>query len=228
MIPKIKEKEKAISLRRRGLSYSEILKRVPVAKSTLSLWFRSVKLSKTQKRVLTERILLAGKRGGAARKQKRILETEKIYKESRKDLEDILKNNLWLAGILLYWAEGSKQKEGHVSERVSFGNSDPRMIRLFLKWVREIAMIPEKDIFFEMYIHKTGDSEKALKWWTKVLSCRKNRIRVYFKRHNIKTKRDRNNDEYYGLMRVSVKKSSKLNRNISAWIDHLCQHWGIV
>ena len=43
---KVSEKKKAIELRKQGLSYSEIRKIVTVAKSTLSLWLRSVGLAK--------------------------------------------------------------------------------------------------------------------------------------------------------------------------------------
>jgi hypothetical protein len=49
MIPKFTEKEKAIKLRKSGATYSEVLREVPVSKSTLSLWLRDVGLSKTQK-----------------------------------------------------------------------------------------------------------------------------------------------------------------------------------
>ena len=49
MITKIKEKEKAIKFRKEGFFYSEILKKVPIAKSTLSLWLRSVGLTERQK-----------------------------------------------------------------------------------------------------------------------------------------------------------------------------------
>ena len=52
MLAKIEEKQKAIALRKRGYSYSEILAEVPVAKSTLSLWLRSVGLAKKQKQLL--------------------------------------------------------------------------------------------------------------------------------------------------------------------------------
>jgi len=48
--------KKAIELRKKGLSYSEILKCVPVAKSTLSLWLRSVGLSKKQRQRLTDKL----------------------------------------------------------------------------------------------------------------------------------------------------------------------------
>lgn len=55
MIQKIEEKKKAIELRKQGLSYREILEQIPVAKSSLSLWLRSVGLSKKQKQRLTEK-----------------------------------------------------------------------------------------------------------------------------------------------------------------------------
>ena len=45
---KVRSKEKAIKLRRRGYSYREIMREIPVAKSTLSEWLRSVGLSKHQ------------------------------------------------------------------------------------------------------------------------------------------------------------------------------------
>lgn len=41
MISKIEEKQRAIELRRDGLSYNEILKLIPVAKSTLSVWLKN-------------------------------------------------------------------------------------------------------------------------------------------------------------------------------------------
>lgn len=50
-------KEKAVSLRKQGKTYAEILKEIPVAKSTLSEWFRDVKLSKPQVQRLTLRKL---------------------------------------------------------------------------------------------------------------------------------------------------------------------------
>jgi transposase len=80
MAVKVKEKEIAIELRRQGYSYSEILKRVPVAKSTLSLWLRSVGLAKQQKQRLTEKRLAALKRGWEACRKKRILIMSKIKK----------------------------------------------------------------------------------------------------------------------------------------------------
>jgi len=57
------QKELAISLRQGGRSYSEILQKVSVAKSTLSLWLREVGLSKKQHQRLTQKRLKAAQRG---------------------------------------------------------------------------------------------------------------------------------------------------------------------
>src|SRR5207249_316451 len=61
------ERERAIELRRHGLSYREIRAQVPVAKSTLSLWLRQVGLAKAQRQRLTERRLAAAHRGSQKR-----------------------------------------------------------------------------------------------------------------------------------------------------------------
>lgn len=222
-------KEKAINLRRRGLSYSDILQQIPVAKSTLSLWLRAVNLSKKQKQKLTEKKLIAARRGAAQRKNQRLILTQKIKKLAEEEMPELNKSHFWLAGIMLYWAEGTKQKEYNVSQQTQFSNSDYKMIKLFIKWLKEIIKIPEKDIAFEIYIHKTTNLKDALSWWAKIIPCNRKKIRVYFKKHKIKDTNRRNiNKNYHGLLRIKIKKSSALNRKISAWINAVCNYWGIV
>ena len=48
-------KERAIELRKQGLSYNEILLQIDVAKSSLSLWLRDIKLTKEQKNRLKKK-----------------------------------------------------------------------------------------------------------------------------------------------------------------------------
>ena len=49
---KFKEKIRAIQLRKQGKSYSEILKKISVSRSTISLWLRNIKLTRKQKNIL--------------------------------------------------------------------------------------------------------------------------------------------------------------------------------
>ena len=78
MIIKIKEKETAINLRKQGRTYSDILRAVPVAKSTLALWLKEAKLSIPEKQKFTEAKRLASLRGGQAKKKQRIERQNKI------------------------------------------------------------------------------------------------------------------------------------------------------
>ncbi len=225
---KFNQKEKAILLRREGLTYSEILKQIPVAKSTLSSWLHSAVLSKKQYQRLTEKKLNAIKKGGEARHRQRLYLLEQIRTETEKDIKKLNVKDLWLAGIMLYWAEGTKEKAHTIGAGIAFNNSDPRMIRLFIKWLKEIIQIPDDMLKFEIYLHTTASPEKSLRFWGKILNCNENKIRVYFKKHSVKrTNRKNIGDSYNGLMRVSVRKSSRLNRRISAWVSHICDYWHI-
>lgn len=228
MISKYKEKELAINLRKKGFSYSEILKKVSVAKSTLSLWLRSVGLSKRQKQRLTKKKLDAMRRGWKACHKKRLDITKIIKSKARSDIDKILKRELWLMGTMLYWAEGAKQKKWSSGVGLKFSNSDPMMISFFLKWLKEICLVSPKDIIYELYIHETANWKNAVRYWSKNISISPQNIRVYFKHNKIQTKRKNTGNDYYGLIRVCVNKSTNLNRKITGWIEGVCQHCRVV
>lgn len=225
MITKSEERKKAIKLRKKGHTYSEILREIPVAKSTLSLWLGQVGLSKKQKQNITKKKLDAAKRGAMAMKQLRIERVAKIRKETKKDIESISKRDLWLMGIMLYWAEGAKEKEGiRHGIGIDFGNSDPKMINLFLIWLNKIADVSYDDIYFTIYIHENSKNRLSFvrKYWAEHTKLPINKFQsVYFKKHNIKTVRKNIGDNYFGLLRVRVSKSSDLNRRIMGWVTRI-------
>lgn len=222
MLTHIPKKEKAIALRKEGRTYSEILKEVFVAKSTLSEWFRDVGLSKKQFQRLTARKLEAAKRGGLAKHRQRVLRMQKIHNAALKDIKSISKRELWLIGIVLYWAEGTKEKEFHPGSSISFNNSDPRMIKVFIKWLLESCSISEGRIGCEIYIHQNSKNsvDEARKYWAMVSGFPIEKFnKVYFKTNKIKTNRKNTGGLYYGLLRVKVSASSSLLRQIAGWTE---------
>ena len=224
--------EKAIKLRKKGLSYSEILKSIPVAKSTLALWLHSVGLSKKQKQRLTDKKLASALRGAARKKEIRIQKTQSIFQEAAKDIKNISKKELFLIGVALYWAEGSKEKEYRPGSGIQFSNSDANMIKLFLKWIFEICKIPKEKIYFEIYIHETKKSDVKIvrDYWSRITEFPVEFLnRVYFKKNKINTKRKNIGDSYFGVLRIKINASSKLNRKIAGWIQAINRYyWGIV
>lgn len=221
----------AVSLRRGGLSYSQILQQVPVAKSTLSIWLRSVGLSQRQQQRLTRRKVEAGKRGAKKRNTQRLERTYKIYSDARKDIKEISKRELWLMGIMLYWAEGAKSKPHNVSQGVIFSNSDPYMVKLFLRWLQESVAISDERIAFEIYVHEKRKDEIGTfcAYWASCTGFLPTRFsKIYLKKDKIGTNRKNVNENYRGLLRIRVLRSTDLNRKISAWVKGICIQCGVV
>lgn len=224
-------REKAIALRKRGFSYSEILAQVPVAKSTLSLWLRSVGLSVPQKQNITEKRIQAQKRGAATQRRKRILKQSSIVHDAQAEIGSISNRELWLIGTALYWAEGSKEKEIQPGSRASFSNSDSRMISLFLRWLKECAQISDQDVYADLYTHESHRDtvEETIAVWSNLLKKPHSFFRhTYFKKNKIHTKRKNTGALYIGLLRVNIRASSTLNRRITGWIKGIVENCGIV
>ncbi len=113
-------KSEAIKLRKKGKSYSQILSVVPVSHSSLSIWLRDIKLSELQKANLEKRQVQGSLKGALIRKNDRILRSKKIKESASGDIDKLSKRELWLIGVALYWAEGSKEKDGYDSIQVGF------------------------------------------------------------------------------------------------------------
>lgn len=213
-------KNKAVTLRREGKTYNEILAKVPVAKSTLSLWLRNVGLSKLQQQRITKKRIEAQKKGGLARKRERINREKNIIKHAEAIIGSITMRELLLIGTALYWAEGAKSKPHNTSVGLDFGNSDPNMILIHILWLRQILEVNDNDIHLSLYIHKNHEHrlEEIKDFWTKLCGFNRKKISyVYFKKHNPKTARKNLKDDYKGLLRIRVRKSTDLNRKVQGW-----------
>ncbi|MDO8490317.1 MAG: hypothetical protein Q7S47_02775 [bacterium] len=224
-LSKLVEKEKAIDLRRQGYSYDEILKIVPVSISSLSLWLRKIKLSEKQKSRLREKIVECHKKAWVICRQNRISRTERVKEIARNEVGDLSQRDLWLIGIALYWAEGAKQKEYNTGEQVSFSNSDPDMVSLFLSWVYRCLQLGRDDIVCSLYIHENAKNrvEKVKEFWAGHLNIQNDAISTYFKKHTVNPYRKNQGEKYMGLIRIRVRKSAWINRRISGWIEGISQ-----
>lgn len=224
-------KIKAQNLRRDGMTYSEILKVIPVAKSTISLWLREVGMSKKQKQNITQKRIDAQRKGADAQRNKRIKRQSFLIDRAKNEIGKISKRELWLIGTALYWAEGGKEKEYKAGTGTSLSNSDPKMLKLFIAWLKECANVPSRDISADLYIHESHRENVPviLKKWSKILEQPLTFFKhVYFKRNKINTKRRNTGDLYIGLLRVNIRSSSDLNRTIQGWVKGVCSNCGIV
>lgn len=216
------EREQAIKLRKNGFSYSEILKHIPVAKSTLSLWLHSVGLSKHQKQRLTIKKLEAAQKGALRKKELRIARAKLIRREAAEEIKALSDRELFLIGAALYWAEGSKEKEYAPGSGVRFSNSDPMLIKIFLLWLLKTCKISRDRIKFEIYLHENRKDfvGKSRKHWAQVTGfSEQDFTHIYFKKGKKKTNRKNTGKTYFGQLLVRVRESSTLNRRIAGWME---------
>ena len=222
-------KENAIELRKEGKTYSEIMAVIPVAKSTISLWLQDVGLAKKQVQRITEKRIEAQKKGAAARRTQRKNIQADIYEKCLSDITSLSKREIFLMGIVAYWAEGDKEKEWAPGRVMGFSNTDPRLIRLFLKWLTLIGDIKSERIHFSITLHETARHkvEEVKRFWSEETGFHLNQFeRVYYKRSKIKTFRNNIGNLYNGVLRVKVRASSSLVRQMEGWARAI--NWGIV
>jgi hypothetical protein len=228
MLHSIQLRNKTINLRKSGLSYTEIHKLTRVPKSTLSDWLKSYKLTQQQNLRFRKLNLKNLKLASLSHQKHRLKKTDKIISQAQKQIGNLSNTDLWNIGIILYWAEGSKQKEHAPSKGVIFSNSDPLMIKLFLRWLKESVKIKKEQIVFEIYIHTTYQKTlpELSSYWSKITGFPIEKFqKVYFKKNKVHSYRKNKGPNYNGVLRISVKKSTDLNRQITGWIQGICKQF---
>ncbi len=211
----VDKKKEAILLRSQGFTYSEIVSRLQVSKASLSLWIKDVILPDSYFRKIEHKKFIAHHKAKISNRTRRLLRSSEVIKQARLEVDEINYQELLYIGVMLYWAEGSKQKAHNVSEGVTFGNTDVEMMKIFLIWLKEVCSVDLVDsCTYELFIHESADYLRARMVWAQELGISGSYIRVRFKRHRLDTNRRININTYKGLVRVHVKKSTDLNRRI--------------
>lgn len=162
---KVKEKELALDLRRRGSSYSQIKKLVGVSKSTLSSWLREYPLSERRVRELRDWNETRIEHYRETRKRKREAELDQIASEERRILLPLSKRDLYVAGLFLYWGEGGKTK----AFELTLSNTDPAVLRVFIQWLNEVFGVPKEMLHVKLQLYKDMSISAENKYWSKEL-----------------------------------------------------------
>ncbi|CAN5699293.1 hypothetical protein BH11PAT2_BH11PAT2_05260 [soil metagenome] len=218
-------KSKAIQLRKQGLTYTEIAVQVPVSRATLSLWLRDVPVPDSYAPKIQALKMKAVKAGWEARRNDRLARIESIKLAAKSEVKVYSLDPLWLVGLTLYWAEGSKEKSWSKGVLVTFTNMDEKTISLFKKWCIQFLHTTEDDFAYSLYLHESRESDalQFVEWWGELLSVPTISIPVYYKRTKITHVRHNDADGYRGVFRLQVKRSVDKNRKIAAWIEYLAE-----
>lgn len=199
---KVQEKANAISLRKQGHTYKEIMAIIPnIAKGTLSRWCNSIQLTPEQFRLIEKRMQVGRDRARfqAIITNRKIRENrEQIIKKFAEEEFAKYKNDPFFNfGLALYWAEGAK-----TSRRFQFMNSDPNIIKIIIKWIADYLKIPKEQLKFRLYIHKIYSHENHENFWEQTTGIKKDKfLKTIYKPTPHKIKKNVN---YRGCLRIDL------------------------
>lgn len=205
---------RARELRSEGKTYDQIQVELGCSKSSISLWVRD--LPKPARRSREDASTIA-RRGWEATLRRREVERQRTKRDAAAELAAMTDRELFAVGVALYWAEGSKSKPHRQQERVTFINSDPNVIKVFLAWLR-LLNVPRAHLRFHVHIHESADVSEAERFWIDQVGHDPDAFgKTTLKRHNPTTNRKNTGEHYRGCLVVRVNKSAELYRRIEGW-----------
>jgi len=224
------DKNKALKFRLQGRSYNEITKLLGVPKSTLSGWFTGLELPDSAKERLNKRVYEKSVKAIIKRNklQTHLAEqrARKIREVSRKKIEKLSDRDLFIVGIVLYWAEGYKRpiiKNNKIKtfHPVSLTNSDPKLIKIYLKFLREVCRVPEEKITANLRIYEHQNDNYLLDFWSKITDIPYSRFeKMYYGVSKSSLNKRPYNILPYGTIQIRVN-STNLYHQIMGWIEGL-------
>ena len=159
-------RQKAIDMRiDNEASYSEIRKKLGVAKSTLSYWLREYPLSAKRIGELRKSGWVKGEasrekyRNTMREKKEKIRES--VYQREREKFCNLSQETLYVAGLMLYSAEGGK-KDAH---RITLANTDISIILFFIKWVQMFFDIEVGQLRFQLHLYENMNIGREEQFW---------------------------------------------------------------
>jgi transposase len=205
-------------LRSLGLDYDEIVARLGVSKSSVSLWVRDLPAPQgLSPQEVRNRAAEGSRQYWARERTVRAAHRANERSAATAEIGELSDRETIIAGAIAYWCEGSKSKPYARGDRVIFTNSDPRLILFFLRFL-DAAGISRSDLTFCMQIHETADVAAAQRFWIEVTGSEDEQfLRPTLKRHNPKTTRKNVGDGYHGCLRIEVRRGTRLYARIEGW-----------
>lgn len=208
----------ARALRASGMTYDEIAAKLGASKSSVSLWVRDM--------ARPPRLSYVENRKRSAEGVRRYWEKERPVREAKREairaaaaaeIGELSDREILIAGAIAYWCEGAKSRGPKYGAHVAFINSDPDLVKFFLRFLRT-AGVADDQVIFRVSIHEGAGVLAAQRYWQDVTGASPAKFRKpTLKRHKPKTIRKNIGAGYHGCLRIDVLGSANLYHRIEGW-----------
>lgn len=139
----------------RGLSAAQIAKRLSCSVNKVNYWLTKHEI---QKRTISDAIYLKNNPDGDPFVLPRIDTMDKAI--------------LYGMGLGLYWGEGTKAN----AHSVRLGNSDPELLKMFVRFLVELYEINPDDLRFGLQVFSDTDPDAILSYWVSELNVQQSQF----------------------------------------------------
>jgi orotate phosphoribosyltransferase-like protein len=203
---------RARELRRLGRTYNEIQAELGCSKSSVSLWVRDMPTPEAKCTPQEQRARMNA--GLAELRAAQDSERREAKREAAEAVGSLSDRELFLTGVALYWAEGTKSKPYRRSEVLQFINSDPNVIRVFVRWLELLGVSADR-LTLRVSIHESADIAAAEAHWAEVVGVDASAFsKPTIKKHNPRTLRKNTGGNYHGCLVIYVRQSAELYRRM--------------
>lgn len=204
-------REKAVELRiQHHMTLEEIVERLALPKTTIYYWIKDLPIPRTEKQTAAQQSLSENKRIRYARLR------EAAYQEGVEQATELLQDPTFRDFVVLYMAEGYKRDRN----AVSIVNSDPHVIRLAHRWIKNLT--PKQPVYSLQY-HVDHDTDELKAFWGKQLSIEPSSIKLIRKSNSGKMA-GRNFRSVHGLLTILVL-DTYFRARLQAWMDIVKSQW---
>jgi DNA-binding transcriptional ArsR family regulator len=202
---KKEQRFEAEKLRKEGLSYNEISKKVGVSKSTLSLWLREMPVTIEQNKILLDR------RGNTSNRDYWQKKRKLVYDQFLPPLD----NPKFAFGVALYWGEGTKWN----TSTVAMTNADVGILLSFVRWCEEFFSGEYEVLVGELSHHSPNRDKEIRDYWESMFEFGR-----FYPSRFIECK-SKSTKHPNGIMKVHLagsgtwKVRQKIQKSIDSWLE---------
>jgi hypothetical protein len=202
-------RDKARTLRvRKKLSLDEIAERLALPKTTIWYWVRDLPLTRPRRE--------NPHKGNLAMQRKYRLLRQEAYARGVREFVQLALDPTFRDFICMYIGEGYKRDRNCVS----LNNSDPAVVKLAARWIRQFAVNP---VTYRLQYHADQNVASLCAFWAGQLAVDISEIAIQ-RKSNSNGLSGRTWRSRYGLLAVSANDTA-LRARLQAWMDRVQEEW---
>jgi hypothetical protein len=214
-IRKPRERAEARRLRAEGMPYKQIATKLGVSPASVFNWTADVELTPEQ-----IHYNLYGPRGPQSPEHiakrtaawRRTARERRVAYQSEGRAQARHGDPLHMAGCMLYWAEGSKNRNA-----LTFANSDLQMIRFFVRFLKESLEIPANELRVRLNVYTSNglSIEEIERHWLDALDLPQSCLRGHTLNHRpTSSSGEKHNRLPYGVCTIKVARSTRYVQHV--------------